>query len=120
MMRQRYFKFLVVLILLFYIPARGQEKFPHFSSAFANTSKQDSLSNHLNITAKANGSFHPGLHFTGSLSPLPKSFYTRQLGFFCKKEIEVEKFLAIPLRFRLGSMDYVNYLEGKPNAGKSH
>ena len=48
--------------------------------------------------------------------PLIKDYYTSNLGFICKREYIFEKQTSIPLRFRIGSLDYTNYLEQKPNA----
>jgi hypothetical protein len=50
-----------------------------------------------------------------SLKVLPPNFYTNHLSFFCKKEIQVQKITAIPVYFRLGSKEYVDQLERKPN-----
>ena len=52
-----------------------------------------------------------------SCSVVNADFYTRNFGFFCKKELQFEKATRIPLRFRLGTLQYNDYLEGKPNTG---
>ena len=49
---------------------------------------------------------------------LPQDFYTQSLGFICRQEYKFQKYTAVPLRIRLGSLAYVNYLEQKPNAVK--
>ena len=50
------------------------------------------------------------------LSPMtviPQDYYTQHFGFMCKKELAIEKATKIPFRFRLGSLQQCNYLEGK-------
>lgn len=48
-----------------------------------------------------------------SVRPLSASFYTDNFGFFCKKELQIEKATRIPFRFRLGSLAACNTIEGK-------
>jgi hypothetical protein len=44
---------------------------------------------------------------------LPENYYVKSLPFFCKKEWQVEKVTKVGFRLRLGSVDYVDALEGK-------
>ena len=44
-------------------------------------------------------------------------FYTQNFGFFCKKELQLEKMTRIPVKIRLGSVQQCDWLEGKRNAG---
>lgn len=45
---------------------------------------------------------------------LKPDYYTKQLGFFCRQELQIEKAAKFPIRFRLGNLNYVNALEQKP------
>jgi hypothetical protein len=62
---------------------------------------------------------HPSPAFQAQNGPpalafyFPKYDYTGSLGYFCKKELQIEKATRLPLRFRLGSLAEVNRLEGK-------
>lgn len=51
-----------------------------------------------------------------SLKVLPQNFYNNHLSFFCKKEVQLQKLTRLPVYFRIGSKDYVDYLEKKTNA----
>jgi hypothetical protein len=44
---------------------------------------------------------------------LQNDSYVKNLGFFCMQEWKFEKATKLPLRFRLGSLDQCNLLEGK-------
>lgn len=48
-----------------------------------------------------------------SLKPVPNNYYTKSFGFFCKQEMKLEKQIKLPVKFRLGSLEYCNYLEQK-------
>ena len=50
-------------------------------------------------------------------SVIPGDFYVHQLGFFCKEELKFEAATKIPFKFRLGSVQYCDWMEGKKNAG---
>jgi hypothetical protein len=48
-----------------------------------------------------------------SPTTISPAFYSHDLGFFCKKEIQVEQKTKLPLRVRLGSLQYTDWLESK-------
>jgi hypothetical protein len=48
-----------------------------------------------------------------TLTPISQDLYVRNFGFFCKKELQVEKTTKLPIRFRLGSLAQCNELEQK-------
>lgn len=55
---------------------------------------------------------------TGVLQPgegtlIPANRVVTHFGFFCRQELELEKTIRLPLRIRLGSLEYCNRLEGK-------
>ena len=73
--------------------------------------------------------FSPGLFFSLPGCGYPQdrfiplhlpdaSFYPNSLGVICRTELKMDKLTPVPVRFRLGSLEYVNWMERKPNAGR--
>ncbi|MEI2739117.1 MAG: hypothetical protein V9F01_10055 [Chitinophagaceae bacterium] len=133
-MSQRVSVFLVVLLLMFNGEIFGQVNSPRLKIPVNyNNLKNFESGNIFRLDWKgpdiSDTMFQQLLHcdsvrrlpvkLTGFYTPsLPHSFYTSHLGFFCKKELQLDKLTAIPVRFRLGSLEYVNWMEQKPNAIK--
>jgi hypothetical protein len=51
-----------------------------------------------------------------SMYSIAPNFYCGNFAFFCRQEIKLEKAIKIPFKFRLGSVQMVDYLEQKPNS----
>ena len=51
-----------------------------------------------------------------SIKTVPSNYATQHLGYFCRKELQLQKLTGTRVFIRLGSKDYVDYLEQKPNA----
>ena len=65
----------------------------------------------LNLTGTINNKV--GASLLRPFALIPQNYYTQHFGIMCKKELAIEKATKIPFRFRLGSMQQCNYLEGK-------
>jgi hypothetical protein len=123
-MRQRNFFMIVVPIFLFCGEIFGQEKNvekipPGLTKLIEYSHNQRTEPQLKNVKIPVSGHIVPGgilLKNNFLLSPVSKDFYSNQLSFFCRTELKFEKATSIPLRFRLGSLAYTDYLEKKPNA----
>ncbi|MBK6937566.1 MAG: hypothetical protein IPH18_12265 [Chitinophagaceae bacterium] len=127
-MQQRNTFFLVVLLLMFQGITFGQSQpsfkaksgVPNFDTVYYkgywSGSKWLRLSKpNLQSCADSLAPKEPALFL---LKTLPQYYYTNQSGFFCQKELQLDKITTVPIRFRLGSVEYVNWMEQKPNAIK--
>ena len=44
---------------------------------------------------------------------VPQAYSYKDLAFFCKMEVQMEKSTKVPIKFRLGDVQHVDYLEKK-------
>ena len=130
-MAERFFSLVVVLIFCSCGEINGQvynvekktikDHFSLYSSSFHYPGRGVVISRDSTVTNplawQNNFSLRPvtTIFLPGSLQKKP---YSQTLSFFCRKEWQFEKATSIPLRLRLGSLEYTDYLEQKPNAAK--
>ena len=117
-MRERVFIILVVLML-----SLNGELFAQNGLVFGENRGITTLCfphsfqlNSLPVTAPAVNTNGNGFRLFPTVHAFGANAYLHSLGFFCRKEIQLDKITPLPVRFRLGSIDYVNYLEQKPAA----
>jgi hypothetical protein len=121
---QRKISFIVAAFLtVFALSAKAQQPFfissdqhPKIEPGLALDLQKHFTDASRNTVFFSRGSFitqKDGMVGMGQPPVLRGDFYATHLGFICKKEYEVEKATRIPFRFRLGSLAYCNYLEGK-------
>jgi hypothetical protein len=51
------------------------------------------------------------------LRVVASNYYSNNLPFFCKQELQIQKITKVPVKFRIGSVEEVDKLEGK-HSGK--
>lgn len=51
------------------------------------------------------------------LRVIASNHYSSNLPFFCKQELQIQKLVKVPVKFRIGSVEEVDKLEGK-HSGK--
>ena len=117
-MRQRFYKIIVALLLV--LPGVGSYSQEQTKSSIIQ--RRISVAGFVQSPAATPG---PKQSTRTVESPLynpiikaqpvkvPANLYIQQLGFVCKKELQVQKATRLPLFFRLGSLPYCNYLEAK-------
>jgi hypothetical protein len=121
---QRVYQFLVVLLLILPLRIFSQQQIPRIGQ---NSPHGLSLSEEIqgkkfqnnivtNYAFPDNRTIYritPGTIETCFITGVKSKLTIQNLPFFCKEEYRFEKTTSIPLRIRLGSLDYVNNLEGK-------
>jgi hypothetical protein len=92
--------FLLVALILLHLTAVSQVKknIKNFS-VFP-------VSDSIQVATPKLANTYPSLH------PVAYQF-DNKLGIICRKEYQLEKKTGIPFRLRLGSLEYVNRMEGK-------
>ena len=109
---------LLILTVAAFLPAIGQQPaFQNLEKSFAsrlpttNSSENKFLFSRLTPTQLPHREF---LHVSSQI--IPANNYTRNFGFFCKEELQLQKRSGVNFSLRVGTLDQCNLLEGKTRA----
>jgi len=84
----------------------------YYKKAGLNISRLNSFVARVAAANKMAGTFR--ITTTKQILPIiPADYYSSNIGFFCKKELQLEKITWLPFKFRLGSVQQCDWLEGK-------
>jgi hypothetical protein len=116
-----YYTFLVLFFLFTFSPLWPQEGVAPLSanSLLLNKIPKPVIHQRTSLTAlrfNTKSTSFPSLHQSMGVSAttnLPLAYCAADLAFFCRLEVQMEKATKIPVRFRLGDVQQVDYLEGK-------
>ena len=116
---KRIIKIIILLLGITRENVFSQETLPHLLKDLPVNSKPGAFRFSKTDGVSTRIAFHnvpvqtPGNNYYALSRMLLPDYHTTSFGFFCKKELQLEKATKIPLRFRLGSLDYCDKMEGK-------
>jgi hypothetical protein len=102
--------FYTILLITFFAQANAQKATYILGKSISELSKLENIPQLKILRKQINESTN---NKSLSLTPLPQYYCYNNLAFFCKIEVKMEQNFKYPFKFRLGSVDHVDYLEGK-------
>jgi len=103
------FRFVCCVILLLSFVSRSDAQTIRFSLIDDQSTPLFADSTKTQITPPPKNPFN-----TLQITPIPKAYCYEDLAIFCKLEVQLEKTFKFPVKIRLGEVNYVEMLEGKP------
>ncbi len=109
---QRFCYFLIVCLLMVCVASTNAQTGKNILKDTLTTVKINALASPALLSFSVQSPLFATSLFKQS-AIIPCNYYTQTFGIICKKELQMQKLTALPIFFRLGTLEYVNRLEGK-------